>query len=78
MAVGGAEECEGAAGGGCNGRIGIFVGGHGVDELILSGGAYSDWWRGWFTPASGGEIGKFSANTLNSPSLSRLSEVVSN
>ena len=44
----GFEESEGIATWGCDGRVGVFVGGHGVAELILSARAYAVGWRGWF------------------------------
>lgn len=48
MAVGRAKEGEGVAAGRGDGRVGFFVGGHGVAVLILSAGAYADGWLGWF------------------------------
>lgn len=51
MTVGGAKKGEGAAAMGCDGRVGVLICGHGVDELILSARAYADGWRGWFTSA---------------------------
>jgi hypothetical protein len=54
VAVGGAEEREGAAAGCGDSRVGFFVGGHGWMNLILSARAYADGWRGWFTSACEG------------------------
>jgi hypothetical protein len=38
VAVRGAKEGEGVVAGRCEGRVGVLICGHGVDELILSAG----------------------------------------